>query len=242
MTNGHDSWTDRLSEYVDGELEGDDLRGMEEHLAGCATCGDVLAGLRDVKAAAGRLGDIQPARDLWPGIAAGLSGASRDVDVIALPVGGPRAPGRREPLRPTGVFLTVRQLAAAAVVLISMSAAATWWAGVGVATHPGSDVALDASPLSPVTAVADVPGPSPEMAGELHALEETLAQARARLDPNTVRILEKNLGVIQRAIDESVQALAVDPDNAFLLEHLQRAYREKADFLREAASLAEWEG
>lgn len=73
-------------------------------------------------------------------------------------------------------------------------------------------------------------------------LESILAEARARLDPQTVRILDKNLGVIQRAIDESVRALAVDPDNAFVRSHLERAWREKADFLREASRISAWEG
>ena len=239
MTSAHHSWTDQLSEYLDGEMEGARMRSMEEHLGGCETCRGVLEDLRHVKEAARRLGESRPARDLWPGIAAGMAESPRDVDVIALPLGGRRA---RQAQRLSGVFLTVRQLAAAAVVLASMSAAATWWAGVGIATRSGSGMALESPAKSAVTTAADAPGPSAEMADQLGALEETLAQARARLDPNTVRILEKNLGVIQRAIDESLQALAVDPGNAFLLEHLRRAYQQKADFLREAASLADWEG
>ncbi len=69
-----------------------------------------------------------------------------------------------------------------------------------------------------------------------------MAAERGRLEPNTVRILEKNLGVIERAIDESRRALAVDPGNAFLREHLDRTYREKLDYLREAAGIADWTG
>lgn len=236
MTNGHDSWTDQLSEYLDDGLEGQRLRDMEEHLAGCDSCRDVLADLRHVREAARQLGESRPSRDLWPGIAATLRSSPRDADVIVLPV------RPRSDQRPSGFFLTVRQLAAAAVVLVSMSAAATWWAGVGVATRTGSGLASVPAPGSFATTVADVPGPSPELADDLRVLEDAVAQARARLDPNTVRILEKNLGVIQRAIDESLLALAVDPGNAFLLQHLERAYREKADFLRDAATLADWEG
>jgi len=208
---------------------------VEEHLAQCGSCRDLSNDLRRVKEAAGLLGEVPPARDLWPGIASAIAGSPREVDVIALPVGARRAP------RPSGFFLTVRQLAAASVVLVSMSAAATWWAGVGVAARSGPGASDGGAPAAVVAPVADVPGPPAEMAGELEVLEETLARARSRLDPNTVRILEKNLGVIQRAIDESVQALAVDPGNAFLREHLERAYRDKADFLREATSLVDWE-
>ena len=48
--------------------------------------------------------------------------------------------------------------------------------------------------------------------------------------------------MIQRAIDESVRALTVDPNNPFLRDHLDRAYREKADFLREVNAIVGWEG
>jgi hypothetical protein len=82
----------------------------------------------------------------------------------------------------------------------------------------------------------------PALAQELAALEGVLAEARSRLAPNTVRVLEKNLSVIDRAIEESVRALEVDPSNPFLRDHLDRAYREKADFLREVAAITEWEG
>jgi len=239
MTNEHDSWTDQLSEYLDEEMEGARLVRMEQHLAGCEVCRGVAAELRRVKDAARRLGESQPSRDLWPGIAAAMARSPRDADVIALPLDRRRT---EAPARRPGVFLTVRQLAAAAVVLVSLSAAATWWAGVGVATRSGAGLAVAESPEPSVRAAADVAGPPAQMAGELSVLEETMTRARARLDPNTVRILEKNLGVIQRAIDESIQALAVDPGNAFLLEHLERAYQQKIDFLREAASLTEWEG
>jgi hypothetical protein len=55
-----------------------------------------------------------------------------------------------------------------------------------------------------------------------------------------VRILEKNLAVIDRAIRESVAALAVDPGNEFLVDHLEGAYRRKVDYLREATALLSW--
>lgn len=236
MTNGHDFWTDQLSEYLDEGLDDVRLPPVEEHLAGCEACRALVEDLRRVKEASRLLGGRQPARDLWPGIASAIAAAPRDVDVIALPV------GRRRAQPPSGFFLTVRQLAAASVVLVSMSAAATWWAGVGIATRPGSGAVAQAGSESAAALVADIPGPSAELAGELEVLEMALAQARGRLDPNTVRIVERNMGVIQRAIDESLQALVVDPGNVFLKEHLERAYQQKVDFLREATSLADWEG
>lgn len=78
------------------------------------------------------------------------------------------------------------------------------------------------------------------MADELAALEQTLDEARAVLDPNTVRVLERNLGVIEQAIEDSMLALQQDPGNDFLAAHLDRVYERKLTYLRDAARVAEW--
>jgi len=230
----HGRWLDQLSEYMDGGLSAEQARAVDDHLAECGDCREALAALRDVVARAHELGPVEPARDLWPGIA-GVIGASarrEPGDVIALPV-ATRSRG------PAGVYLTVPQLAAAAAALALFSGAATWWAGAGVPQRGGDPAA---SGTTVEAFAADEGAPSPELASELVTLEAALSAARASLDPNTVRIVEKNLAVIQRAIDESLRALVIDPGNPFLRDHLERAYRDKADFLREAARLAAWEG
>jgi len=69
---------------------------------------------------------------------------------------------------------------------------------------------------------------------EAAQLEALLAQHRDGMDPETARILEKNLGIIDRAIQESVKALQSDPGNSFLESHLARSVETKASYLREA--------
>ena len=71
-------------------------------------------------------------------------------------------------------------------------------------------------------------------AREAAQLEALLAQHRDGMDPETARILEKNLGIIDRAIQESVKALQSDPGNSFLESHLARSVETKASYLREA--------
>jgi anti-sigma factor RsiW len=230
----HDRWLDKLSEHLDGGLSPEESRALEAHLAGCADCRQALADLRDIVARAHELGPVEPDRDLWPGIADAMGRAR----VIAFPL------TRRRPA-PRGLFLTVPQLAAAAAVLVVISGAATWWAGPGVgARGPQAGAPEAAAPAAEAPAALAAQGlePAPDLAQELASLEAALAQARSRLDPNTVRILEKNLGVIERAIGESRRALEVDPGNEYLRQHLDRAYRDKADFLREVALISEWEG
>jgi anti-sigma factor RsiW len=233
-TQNHDRWIERLSDHVDGGLSSEESRALEAHLAGCAECRQTLADLRDIVARARELGPVEPERDLWPGIEEAM-GRPR---VLAFPT------TRRRP-GPRGLFLTMPQMAAAAAVLVLVSGVATWWAGPGIgATGARAGAPDTATPPAGGAAVlaAEVAAPAPELAQELASLEAVLTQARSSLDPKTVRILEKNLGVIERAISESRHALEVDPGNEYLRQHLDRAYRDKADFLREVAIISEWEG
>lgn len=45
-----DAWSERLSEYLDGELTETEARGLESHLLECEACRRNLAGLRSVVA------------------------------------------------------------------------------------------------------------------------------------------------------------------------------------------------
>jgi anti-sigma factor RsiW len=76
--SAHDRWTDRLSEYLDGELAAAERDALEAHLAECARCAAVLADLRGLVSAARTLPDRAPEHDLWPELARRIeSGPSR---------------------------------------------------------------------------------------------------------------------------------------------------------------------
>jgi hypothetical protein len=245
MNDSHTQWTDRFSDYLAEDLDDATRDGLEEHLSGCGACRRALEDLRDVVARARGLEDLEPPRDLWPGIAAAIGGPvraqgeGRSGTVIALPTAS-AGTGRD---RRTRIAMTPRQLAAAAVVLIAISVAATSWAGPGLgarAAAPGT--ASEESVDGAVTVAADVPEPPEALSSELSELEDVLRAAHARLDPNTVRIIERNLNVIERAIADSRQALAVDPENEFLEHHLNRVYERKLEYLRDAARVIAWAG
>jgi anti-sigma factor RsiW len=214
-----DQWTDRLSEYLDGELTGPERTTLEAHLASCEGCRTTLDELRRVMTNARALDDRPPTADLWPAVAARIGLSSR---VQARPV------ARR-------FSFTVPQLAAASVVLALLSGGAAWLIGRrGTGATPPVLVSERAPALLNASAY---PG-DPRYAAQVADLERAVARGRGRLDTATVRVIERNLRIIDRAIRNAQSALAADPANSYLNLHLAQEMRRKLELLRQAATLA----
>lgn len=82
----------------------------------------------------------------------------------------------------------------------------------------------------------------PDVAGaytpEIDRMRLLLDQRRGNLDTGTVRVLETNLAIIDRAIRESRAALARDPASALLNRQLSDALGEKLELMRTAVQLS----
>ena len=211
-----DRWMERLSEYLDGELPASDRSALEAHLETCHECAALLGDLRRIVDRARAAEEYLPRRDLWPGIASRIG---------ATPASSPRI-GRRW-------SFSLPQLAAAAILLMTLSGAAVWFLrstalplAAGPIATTATPAAIDASSrasLSYAAAVAD--------------LERVLAAGRGQLDTTTVRVIEQNLAAIDQAIAQAQRALVADPANLYLNTHLAETMRRKLDLLRQAATL-----
>ncbi len=214
---------ERLSAYLDDELDGRERAAVEAHVAGCAECASILSDLRGVVASAAELPPLPPERDLWPGIRSRL--APRQA---AGPAGGstvvPLASRRR-------VVLSVPQLLAAGIAVAVLSAGAAW-AALGFVDPPASPVADGAG--------ADVTAPHAVLAAYEPAMTELETEYEALrdvLDPETIRVVERNLAIIDLAIAEARDALAADPSSGFLSNHLADTVRRRMTLLRQVTSL-----
>lgn len=220
-----DPWTERLSEYLDDELDHAARRELEKHLRDCAACRGVLAELRQVVARGRALDDRPPARDLWPHIAAGIGAA---------------APATRPPVRAAvpqrwrRLVFSVPQLAAAGVALAIVSGGTVWLLSRRSTPAPHASGSID-RPVIVVPAAGLAEG---AYQAAVRDLERALAEGRTRLDTATVRVLEQSLRTIDAAILEARRALAQDPASAYLNQHLAETMRRKVDLLRRAATLA----
>jgi anti-sigma factor RsiW len=210
---------DRLSAYVDGDLDGEALAAAGAHLAGCAECRDAVNDLRRVAGLARALDDRPPTTDLWPGIAVRI-GAPRP-DVLPL------VPRRRR------ISFSVPQLAAAGLALAALSgggtiAALRLAAPVKVAVAPAPDASALPAYVSGAAASYDA------AVGELEAM---LSARRRDLDTATIRTIEISLQVIDAAITQARDALARDPNDVYLNGHLRSTLDRKLELLRRAALL-----
>jgi anti-sigma factor RsiW len=225
----HEEWTNKLSDYLDGELTPAERRDVEGHLAGCAECAQTLAELRRVVEEARALRPRPPAADLWPRVA------------DRLPAEGART--RKL------VSFTLPQLAAAAVLVAAVSGAVAFVGGrrEGVRDSREQTAHAAAAPAASAAAQAAVPGGEIVAVGFADAqydaavadLERALKSGRGKLDKSTIAALEQSLQTIDQAIDQARQALAADPANTYLSGYLVETRRRKLDLLRRATALTE---
>lgn len=225
-----DRYTDRLSEYLDGELNARERADVDAHLRSCAACRETLTDLRSVVARAAALPVEDPRTDLWPGI---LGEIEADAGPAVVPLASRRA---------RAFSFSLPQLAAAAVLLMTVSGGSVWLALRQESGQPtgGRDAFVQEAATDPQARVVsnDAPAASaPGMQATLEELERALAENRRQLDPVTIAVLESNLRIIDAAITEARAALQRDPANPYLSEHLGNTIEKKIEMLRRAASI-----
>jgi len=254
----HEEWTDKLSDFLDGELTPTEQRAVEAHLRGCAACSAILEDLKRVVERAREAGAASrpPQADLWSGIAARIDDGR-----------GAKAPAGRSPsdrpsvtaftdraatvfaLRTRRIALTLPQLAAAAALIAAVSGAVVWQVvprSGGAAPSAVAERRAAEPPRAP-DAGAEAPDATDRIVPVVMAdaqydaavadLEKALQHGRGRLDAATIATVEHNLQIIDRAIDQAREALAADPANTYLSGHLVETRRRKLDLLRRAAAL-----
>ncbi|HTR97108.1 MAG TPA: anti-sigma factor [Candidatus Acidoferrales bacterium] len=216
-----DQWTDQLSEYVDGGLPPSGEQALERHLDECAECRVALAGLRAVKQRARVLVGPPAPDDLWAGIAERIGTA-----------GSSSARGRLLEL-PRRRALSLRPLLAAAAATVVVAGAALWMAR----ELPRRSTA-QTSAAAPSTNAQTAAFDASRVESEIAQLQRALDRGRGKLDPHTIAVLEKNLGVIRQATEDARKALESDPANRDLQNYFAGTVQSKLDLMRRATALA----
>lgn len=222
--SGHPGEID-LNGFADGTLPEGERTAVAAHVAGCDACRTEVAQLTGLLLEARALPEsVEPEHDLWPGI--------RD-RVEAERVLQPDFRGASTRKGSWGRRLA---LATAAVGLMASSSALTLF------LTRSSD---DAPAVVPVATTNGGVEDGLRLVGDMERgyastveeLETMLELRRSELQPATVAVIEENLRIIDRAIEEAGQALAQDPANVDLARTLSSAYRQKVELLGRAVRL-----
>ncbi len=211
---------EELQDYVEELLPPGRHEEIGAHLRECPACRRELEAIRELlDDLAGLPTEAEPSRDLWP--------------QIGWRIGAQDAPSGARVRRRT-VTLPVWQLLAASVVLALVSGGVVW--SVLNETAPGPS-ALATAPAEETegTLFAVEYAAYDEYSDAITELESVVDAGRDVLDPETIRVLEENLAIIDQAILESTEALAEDPGSKMLRRLLSETMRRKVDLLQRTA-------
>jgi hypothetical protein len=169
-----EQFSDRLADYLEGDLPQAVRAAMESHADVCASCGALLADITALRDDAAALPALQPSRELWAGIA-------ERIDARVLPLEAP-------PARRSLVHRTWMRPAVAAAALILVTAGITYVV-TRVSYDPTLTVASSSTPSRPAPARVDTPEVSLPRAtdGEFRSTttEQATVPARRVLAANT---------------------------------------------------------
>jgi anti-sigma factor RsiW len=212
-----ETFSERVSDWIDGALAEAAARSMTEHAASCSRCRALERSLRrQTDALRGLPLETGGAPDLWARI---------ERRIVSDP--------ERE--APTGRSPYVSWLVAAGV-LTAITLGSTLLSRRAPAPEPGP------RNVQPVAATAALPA-SLAAADETlrearEALDEVLAARQTRLSPETVRILEASLAEMENATRQIREALARDPENRSLQQMLVASNRRQLAVMRDVTLLA----
>lgn len=254
-----------VSAYIDGALSASDRAAMDAHLTQCASCLALLADVRAIVGSAATLAPLSPSRDLWSGIAERLDTPVVSIGT-ANPIAVKRARTVSFRVFAAAAALLVSVSSGITYLVTRGNSAANVSAPteasvpVPANTTSGSEVSTanvkpDPIPaiaaLSTDTAVGSESGRrsnarytsrvenSAEIAyeREITAMRRIVDERLGDLDSVTVVEIERNLRIIDKAINDSRRALQNDPRSGFLSKQLDRALENKLDIMRRIALL-----
>ena len=237
------------SDYIEAHaLAVEERSKANAHVAGCVECAALVADLRAIVRDARELPVLAPSIDLWAGIEERIQAPVLPIVPWESPAGSPVAELPNAEAGARFATPSWRRLAIAASLLVVATAGITYevtkqGAVPQVAATNDSMSQLRQSavgssgPAVGLIRPASHPSAEETFDKEIASLRKIVAARRGELDTATVRIVEKNLKLIDAAIAESKSALANDPASSFLTDRLTQAYDTKLQFLRGLATL-----
>jgi anti-sigma factor ChrR (cupin superfamily) len=223
-----------LNDYVDGALDAAGQAGVDQHLANCVTCRQLVEDLREILGATRELEPIEPPVRAW----------SRLERAIKLE----RENGARG-FQPSGAGAVYARLKASRSWMAGLAAAAALVLAtvVGLRYLPSHDPGQTAA-TPEATAAVNSSEAAQSIETELRqaeahyekaikGLEAIATTEQNELDPRTAATLQKNLAVIDQAISESRAAVRAQPASEPAQQSLIEGFKTKIGLLQDTVAL-----
>jgi len=223
-----------LNDYVDGSLGTAERSDVDQHLAGCGECRQLVEDLRDLLRAAGELELREPPVRAWQRLERAFRMEQEHADRGIGPRDVVTGPAEAGHYRSYATWLA----AAAALVLATM---------VGLRYAPARHI--DAPPTTTPAAGASTANDAAQSVetelrqAETHyekaikGLEVIANSEQNELDPRTAATLQKNLAVIDQAISESRAAVRAQPASEPAQQSLIEGFKTKIGLLQDTVAL-----
>jgi anti-sigma factor RsiW len=220
-----------LGDLVDDTLAPERVSAVEAHVSTCLRCRATVADFTAIRAATRTLEPQMPAARVWTSIAAALEQEQqrRAADATqALPT---------KWWRLTGGALAWKPLMAAAAMVVVLFGG-TWLAWHDASTPAGRQATTTATTAgTPSTVEAEVQLAEQHYSTAIGDLEKVTQAESGSLDPDTAKVMQANLAVIDQAIGQSREALHSEPASTVAQESLFDALRSKVQLLQDTVAL-----
>jgi anti-sigma factor RsiW len=206
-----------IGDYLDGTLQPDEENELQEHLQSCADCRELVKDFQGIVEEAKKMQMIEPSDKVWPAILSRLQMAKG-----AQVESRKRKAGWLESFFFQGRAKYAWGTALAAVlVIVGAVFGPRFWEGNG---------ALKLTDQDRYT-LAKLEEAEKHYMLAIQALNEAVASQKNGLDPQTAVVFDRNLKVIDSAIQACRNAVSKEPSSLDARMYLLGAYKEKVEFL-----------
>lgn len=213
-----------LSEFIDNELSKVDRENVRAHLSQCANCESVYQDLSQIVCLSRNLPEMGIGNHLWVEI-------EREVHRP------PALWGRVWSYR-LNFSVGLPQVLVAAMVIMGVGLAAIFAYRPYIPTQKLLSSASSGRTVLATTALMNVMKPEEaEVQNSIDRLTRTVQQKKDKWDPSLQSVFQRNLGIVDRSIEESRQLVKNNPDDHIAYEMMMMAYKEKLRLLEQFANL-----
>ena len=211
-----------INDYVDGTSDPFERNAVETHLAVCDVCRLLVDDLREIKRATGTMELREPPARAW----------GRIERAITL------EQGNHAERKGSYAFLTPYWLAAAAALLLATLVGLRYLPGRGPAGNSADGVETSASASRAADAIeSELRLAESHYENAIKGLEAAAQSDQDALDPRTAATLQKNLAVIDQAINESRAAVRSQPSSEPAQQSLIENFKTKIGLLQDTVAL-----